>query len=189
MFFLNFLLLFFLILKIKHSISLTELNIEGSISFNANFSLKISNDTFKQITTSTRPQPGLIGLAQATTKCVPCCPLPTPQTTTCPSPATTTTVISTTTVEITTTLPPVAFNEENCFFPFEASGVLNDKCATDDNGQTFWCSLDRVYKGRRAQCEQACPLLARNLMANEPGFTHTSCLDPSPSGLFTSTPH
>ena len=44
----------------------------------------------------------------------------------------------------------------------------------DQNG--YWCSVDSIFQNRMAMCEKECPLLARKLVQNYPGSTHTSCV-------------
>ncbi|CAF0721397.1 unnamed protein product [Brachionus calyciflorus] len=110
---------------------------------------------------------------------------PTTSTTIIPTTSTTSpTTITTTTQSTTTTTSPLIYNELNCVFPFQMYGVLYDKCVSFD-GRTYWCSLDRIYTNRAAQCKEACPQLARNLLADTNNI-HSSCLESSSSatGLF-----
>ncbi|RNA11378.1 cysteine-rich venom latisemin-like isoform X2 [Brachionus plicatilis] len=95
-----------------------------------------------------------------------------------PTTSSTTTSTLPTTLLPTTAQPPLIYNELDCVFPFRMYGVLYDKCVSFDNGSSFWCSLDSVYTTRAAQCNQSCPVLARNLISdiNE---VHSSCVEPS----------
>ncbi len=65
-------------------------------------------------------------------------------------------------------------------FPFRVQNVWYDRCVSNDGGVTFFCSLDRIFNQRIARCQTACPLLARNLMKNDPSNIHTSCINPNP---------
>jgi hypothetical protein len=63
-------------------------------------------------------------------------------------------------------------------FPFQFKGVWYDACINNTR-KNFWCSLDRVFQNRWTRCQQACPLLARNLLKSSPSSTHTSCSQPN----------
>jgi hypothetical protein len=54
--------------------------------------------------------------------------------------------------------------------------VWRDKCIREDKDY-YWCSIDRIYSHRFAECEKECPLVARDLVKNEPrSRTHTACV-------------
>lgn len=121
--------------------------------------------------------------SQANSTCIECFCL-IPSTFLCPK-ITIPDTISTTTITTTTTTtiqPLLLYNEINCVFPFRMYGVVYDKCVSFDNGESFWCSLDPVYTTRAAQCNQSCPLIARNLVS-ELNEVHSSCLEPSVSSI------
>lgn len=70
-------------------------------------------------------------------------------------------------------------NEVDCVFPFQYKGVWYDTCTDVDRPGKYWCSLERVYSNKFAECEEKCPYLARQLVINDVGENHTSCRTPA----------
>lgn len=70
-------------------------------------------------------------------------------------------------------------SEADCLFPFYYNGTWYDTCTNVTIGK-YWCSVDRNFTGRYALCYQRCPLLARNLVANQANAVHTACLETAP---------
>ena len=70
-------------------------------------------------------------------------------------------------------------NELDCVFPFYYNSVWHDTCIMND--RNTWCSLDRVFSKKIANCEQFCPLIARKRVNNTINAVHTACLS-KPNG-------
>lgn len=72
---------------------------------------------------------------------------------------------------------PRLISELDCTFPFQYKGVWYDTCTDVDSPGNYWCSITTIYSNKKAQCEEKCPLLARNLVKNVQD-NHTSCRQP-----------